>query len=190
MSIKSNPPKQRNIANKGRQTKQGYYTPRNPDKYIGDLSKIIYRSSWELIFMNYVDTNDKVVAWTSEPEPGIPYYDKITQKSRIYYPDFLMRVAIGEDEKSGKIQVHDYLVEIKPKKEYPHRLSNGQLYQPKPTKTKTGRITEKRQEQYNRELKTYLLNSYKMKAAQAFCNENNKTYLVIDEDWIDKQKQM
>jgi len=33
-------------------TYQGYYRVKNRDKYIGDPNLIIYRSSWEFLFVN------------------------------------------------------------------------------------------------------------------------------------------
>ncbi|MFM2010951.1 MAG: hypothetical protein RLZZ479_1342, partial [Bacteroidota bacterium] len=41
MSIKNNKPSKKSTY------RQGYYVLNNPDKYIGDPTKIIYRSSWE-----------------------------------------------------------------------------------------------------------------------------------------------
>ena len=36
----------------------GKYQPKNPKKYIGNLSRIHYRSLWERKFMVYCDTNN------------------------------------------------------------------------------------------------------------------------------------
>ena len=32
-------------------TRQGYFVPKDPSKYDGDVSKIIYRSGWEFTIM-------------------------------------------------------------------------------------------------------------------------------------------
>jgi hypothetical protein len=45
---------------------QGYYTPKNPAKYVGDKSTIYYRSSWEKKFMVWADSNPNVIHWNSE----------------------------------------------------------------------------------------------------------------------------
>ena len=52
--------------------KKGYFKPKNYSKYKGDPTKIIYRSSWEKMFMGYLDNNPSVVEWSSE-EFFIPY---------------------------------------------------------------------------------------------------------------------
>ena len=45
---------------KGR-IRQGYFTPKNPEKYKGDPTNIIYRSGWEFKFFSYCDTNESVI---------------------------------------------------------------------------------------------------------------------------------
>ena len=45
---------------------KGKYQPRNPQKYVGDSTNIIYRSLWERKFMIYCDTNDNVLEYASE----------------------------------------------------------------------------------------------------------------------------
>ena len=45
---------------------KGRYKPINPNKYQGDPTNIIYRSSWELKFMRFCDLRDDVVQWQSE----------------------------------------------------------------------------------------------------------------------------
>ena len=44
---------------------QGIYTIKNPHKYVGK-GKPMYRSGWELTFMIFCDTNDKILKWASE----------------------------------------------------------------------------------------------------------------------------
>ena len=38
-------------------TYKGRFTPQNPKKYNGNSDNIIYRSSWELRVMKYLDEN-------------------------------------------------------------------------------------------------------------------------------------
>ena len=45
---------------------KGKYKPINPNKYQGDPTNIVYRSSWELKFMRFCDLRDDVVQWQSE----------------------------------------------------------------------------------------------------------------------------
>lgn len=88
---------------------QGIYTPKNPQKYVG-TGRIKYRSSWELVFCQFCDTNDKVIQWASE-SIQIPYRNPLTGKQTIYIPDFLV---VYQGPKGQKIAE---LVEIKPKKQ-------------------------------------------------------------------------
>lgn len=74
-------------------TKKGNFTPQNKDKFYVQQNgqnggKIVYRSSWELKFMRWCDTNDKVTKIASEPF-SIPYIDW-NGKKRKYFPDFLI----------------------------------------------------------------------------------------------------
>jgi hypothetical protein len=85
---------------------QGVYTPRNPSKYIGTGS-IIFRSSWENQFCIFLDTNDHIIEWSSEPL-RIPYRHPITGKQTTYVPDFLIRYRTKTN------QIVTELIEIKP----------------------------------------------------------------------------
>jgi len=42
-------------------TYKGLFKPKNPKKYNGDSTNIIYRSSWELRVMKWLDEHPKVV---------------------------------------------------------------------------------------------------------------------------------
>ena len=46
-------------------TYQGRFKPKNPSKYMGDPTNIIYRSSWELRLMSYLDDHKNVTAQAS-----------------------------------------------------------------------------------------------------------------------------
>ena len=70
---------------------KGKFTPVNPNKYMGDVDNIIYRSGWERRAMKYFDNTPKVVKWASE-EVVIKYYDSVGKKVRRYFPDFLIKV--------------------------------------------------------------------------------------------------
>jgi len=105
-------------------TKQGYYNIMNKDKYVGDFTRIIYRSSWEFSFCKYLDMSPSIIKWSSEPV-SIPYYDRISKLAECaklglnpnnpsnwevknYHTDFWYEVNEGEG-KTKKI-----FVEIKP----------------------------------------------------------------------------
>jgi hypothetical protein len=68
---------------------QGYFKPKNPQKYKGDPTNIVYRSSWELKLMTYLDLHKDIVTWGSE-ELIIPYRSPIDNKIHRYFPDFIV----------------------------------------------------------------------------------------------------
>jgi hypothetical protein len=88
---------------------QGFYTPVNPEKYIGGNSPK-YRSGWELTVMRFCDNHPAVIGWASECL-RIPYRNPFTGKDTTYYPDFL----ITYQDKNGKKITE--VVEVKPKKQ-------------------------------------------------------------------------
>lgn len=74
---------------------QGFFQPKNPEKYIGKGS-IRYRSGWEFTVMSFFDSNPNIIQWSSE-SVKIPYRHPFTNKNTIYVPDFL----IMYQDKSG-----------------------------------------------------------------------------------------
>ena len=65
---------------------QGLYTPKNPKKYIGDLRRITYRSSWELHAFKWCDFNTNVIQWNSE-EVVVPYRSPVDGRMHRYFVD-------------------------------------------------------------------------------------------------------
>ena len=112
---------------------KGLFKPKNPKKYKGNPTNIIYRSSWEKQMMIYFDNNDHVIEWQSE-EFFIPYKHPIDGKYHRYYPDFLAKVK----NKDGKFKTK--LIEVKPHK---------QVQEPKIQNRKTKR--------YINEVKTFAI---------------------------------
>lgn len=88
---------------------QGFFTPKNPKKLIGNQSPK-YRSSWELAYMSFLDQHPNVINWASE-SIRIPYINPLTGKGSVYVPDFLVYYI----DKNGR--KHAELIEIKPEKE-------------------------------------------------------------------------
>ena len=86
---------------------KGKYKPQNPQKYIGDVNNIIYRSLWERRFMVFCDATDAILKWSSE-EIIIPYYFPIDKKVHKYFVDFVVQMK----DKDNNIKT--YLIEIKP----------------------------------------------------------------------------
>lgn len=143
---------------------QGYFIPKNPQKYVGDPSKIIYRSSWEFKFLEYCDLNEKVIEYSSEPV-GISYPNPILKKDSTYWIDCYMAV------KNTDNSVTKWLIEIKPKK---------YLTPPEPPT----RLTEKQVLNYARSAKTYLVNEAKFKAARAFAASRGMKFGIITENFL------
>lgn len=147
--------------------KQGYFQAKNPHKYVGDPGQIIYRSSWEHRFMTWCDIHPSIVKWGSEPV-GIPYQNPVSGNVNNYYVDFYMVTEKADGTKQG------YLVEVKPEK---------QKYPPDQKKLMENR-TAKRLMRYNQELKTYLVNQAKWKAAQHFAQTRGMLFKIADENFL------
>jgi len=135
---------------------KGKYKPKFPEKYKGDPTNIIYRSSWELNCMAYFDKNPDIVWWGSE-EFAIPYRSPIDGKVHRYFPDFIVKT------KNNEIVVF----EVKP------------ASQSKPPEKKT-KITKK----YINEVATWGVNQAKWKAAVEFCADKNWRFQVLTEEHL------
>ena len=88
---------------------QGKYTPKNPEKYVGN-NLPHYRSSWELVLCQFCDNHPGVIQWASE-SIKIPYVNPFTGKRTVYVPDFFI-VSV---DKNGQKRAE--LIEVKPHKE-------------------------------------------------------------------------
>jgi hypothetical protein len=141
-----------------KETYKGRYKVKNPDKYRGNINDIIYRSSWELKFMNWCDTTPAILEWGSEVAV-IPYVSPVDKRIHRYFVDFYMKVQ----DRDG--QIEKYLIEIKPKK-----------FTQEPVKPK--RVTK----QFLEEVFTYGVNQAKWKAAREFCEDRKWKFLVLTED--------
>ena len=138
----------------------GFYKPKNPGKYRGNPTRIIYRSLWERKYMVYCDNTPYILEWGSE-EVIIPYLSPIDGKPHRYYPDFYIKVR----EKSGKIS--KYIVEIKPKKQ---------------TKPPYGK--DKRTRAYKNAVLTFAKNRAKWDAAENYCDNRQMKFLILTEDHL------
>jgi hypothetical protein len=136
---------------------QGKYKVRNVEKYMGDPTNIIYRSSWELKFLNWCDNNPSVVSFSSE-EIVIPYKSPVDGKYHRYFVDFMIKIRTKDDV------AKTYLVEIKPKK---------QTMPPEQKK----RITK----QYITEVVTWGVNQAKWKAASEYCLDRGWEFKILSE---------
>ena len=132
----------------------GKFVPKNPDKYTGNVSTIIYRSLWEFKLMKYLDAHDEIVRWASE-EIVIPYRSPIDRRMHRYFPDFWVEKKSGEQ----------LVIEVKPKQ---------QLKPPKKPKRQTQR--------YLREMHTFAVNQRKFEVAEEFCRNRGMKFVIFTQD--------
>ena len=136
---------------------QGRFHPQNPQKYKGDVNNIIYRSSWELRFMQWCDRNENIMEYGSE-EFWIPYVSPVDNRVHRYFPDFIIKVKESNEE------IKTYVIEVKPKR------------QTVPPKQKS-RVTKS----YLYEVQTYAVNQSKWNAADEWCKDRRLEFKVITE---------
>ncbi len=137
---------------------QGKYTPKNPEKYVGDVNNIIYRSGWEKKMFIKMDTNPNVLKWGSE-EIIVPYVSPVDGRVHRYFVDLVAMMKT----RTGKII--KVMMEIKP------------LSQTIPPK-RPSRITKR----YLNEIETYAINNSKWEAARKFAEQHNMTFELITEN--------
>jgi len=136
---------------------KGKYKPKNPQKYRGDPTNIIYRSSWELKMMKYLDDRKEIVSWGSE-EIIIPYRSPIDGKLHRYFMDFIVTKINNKGLKETA------LIEVKPK---------SQTQPPK----KQQKITKR----YLNEVTTWGVNEAKWKAAEEYCKDRGWAFYIFTE---------
>ena len=134
-------------------TYKGKYIPKNPKKYKGNPSQIVYRSLWERKFMVYCDKNEDIIYWASE-ELSIPYVNPTDRKVHRYFPDFIIKTKKGKR----------YMIEIKPSSQ---------------TKKPTPKL--KRSKAFMRESLEYIKNVAKWQAADVYCNDNGLEFKIFTE---------
>jgi hypothetical protein len=138
-------------------TLTGRFIPKHPEKYIGNVNRVIFRSSWERRFMIWLDGNNAVLRWGSE-ELAIPYINPIKvdaagrPKISRYFPDFII---LYRDNSGG---IKKEIVEIKPYKE----------------SVITPRMSE-------RDKMAYVVNQAKWKAAAMYAAANGAEFRVVTE---------
>tara|TARA_R110002167_G_scaffold159645_1_gene355337 strand:+ start:91 stop:531 length:441 start_codon:yes stop_codon:yes gene_type:complete len=136
---------------------KGKFKPKKPHKYIGDPTKIIYRSLWERRFMVFCDQKDAIIEWGSE-ELFVPYKSPIDNRYHRYFVDFIIK----SKNKEGFIETR--LIEIKPYKQCSP-----------PTRP------ERRTKRYINEVKTWGVNSAKWKAAKEFAENRGWKFQILTE---------
>ena len=138
---------------------QGYYIPKNPDKYVGDVNKIRYMSSWELHSHNFFDNSTRVIRWSSE-SIAIPYIKPTDGRIHKYFPDYWVEYVNSDGV------VLQEIIEVKPhaQTKLPTKNHKHQLY----------------------ERVTYEINKAKWIACVNWCTQHGMTFRVVTEKSIFK----
>jgi len=146
--------------------RQGKYNLINKGKYIGDPDNIVFRSSWEYAFCQYLDNNEKVMRWACE-QPIISYTDLRGGLHR-YYPDFFYEIKTNDENLMSRV-----IVEIKPKKE---------LYPPDKPKNETAKALES----YEYAVRTHIKNKLKWSASVDYAKKRGMEFIIITEEHLQK----
>jgi hypothetical protein len=133
------------------------YVPMFPEKYSGDPTCIIMRSSWETRFASWCDKNPSVIKWKSE-ETVVPYRCPTDDKLHRYFIDFQIQIR----QKDGLLKT--YLVEVKPS-----------------AQTKPPVFPGKRTKRYITESYTYIKNQAKWEAADNYAKDRGWQFKIITE---------
>jgi len=138
---------------------QGKFKPKNPQKYGGDPTNIVYRSSYELKFMQYCDLTEDVISYQSE-EFFIPYRSPIDNRIHRYFPDFFIKYK----DKEGNMR--KVIIEVKPKKDLKMPETNP----------------KRRTKSWVYSVKAYAVNQAKWSAAREFCADRGYEFRIFTED--------
>jgi hypothetical protein len=133
------------------------FTPIFPEKYTGDPTNIIMRSSWETMFASWCDKNPSIIKWSSE-ETIIPYRCPTDNNIHRYFVDFKIQV------KSKDSTLKTYLVEVKPQKQTVAPVYPG-----------------KQTQRYLTESLTFMKNKAKWAAAVEFAKDRGWEFKIITE---------
>jgi hypothetical protein len=136
-------------------TYKGKYKVKNPKKYDGDHTQVIYRSMWERFAFKWCENNADIKSWSSE-ETVIPYISAVDNKYHRYFVDLKLNM------KDGRV----ILVEIKPDK------------QTKPPKGK------KRTKRFISESLEYVKNQCKWTAANEYCLDRGWHFQIWTENTL------
>jgi len=142
----------------------GNYIPENKKKCLNLTilkSNPVFRSGYERKFFYWLDHNDNVKRWGSEIIK-VPYIFLVDRRQHLYYIDIYCEI-LGKDGKLKK-----YLIEIKP---------SSQTVAPKRPKIKN----KKAYKRFIYEVKRYIQNKNKWRAARAFANKNGLEFKIITE---------
>lgn len=144
---------------------KGMFKPKNPSKYKGDPTNIVWRSSWECVFFSRLDNDPNVIQWSSE-EIIINYKSPIDSRIHRYFPDCWVK---KKNPDTGKIT--ETLIEIKPK-----------------AQTKAPSVQKKPTKKYINEVQTWGINNAKWEAAESYCKAKGWDWIIMTEDHLGLNK--
>lgn len=127
--------------------------PTHIGKYKGDATKIVFRSSWELMAFKWIDSCKQIVAWSSETTI-VPYIG-VDGKPHRYFVDLWVMLENGKR----------FIIEIKP---------SSKLVKPRKT-------AKKKDSTYLSQLKEYHTIQIKKAAAEAYAKEYGMEYKIWTE---------
>ena len=107
-----------------------------------------------------VTTMIKIIEWGSETII-IPYISPVDKRPHKYFPDFFIKYV------NSKGQVIREVIEVKPKR---------QLNPPKEPKRRT--------KSWLNEVRTYMVNQAKFKAADEYCKDRKYSFRILTEDHL------
>lgn len=136
---------------------QGIFKPRNPKKYKGDPTNIVFRSSWELKFLIWLDGAPEVVSYSSE-EMIVPYVCPTDGRWHRYFPDMVFTAKQAD----GSLKT--FMVEIKPA-----------------AQTKPPTVQKKVTKKYINEVFTWGKNQAKWEAAKKYCDKKKWEFKILTE---------
>lgn len=161
---------------------QGYFYPKNKAKCLSKEN--IYRSSWEFLFMGWLDKNPSIKRWASEPI-AVPYKNPVKNLEECkkngldprnpalwvtskYFTDFWYEI----EQKDGSVK--KVFVEIKP---------YAQTLKPQPI-SQNASLKEHRD--YIRKANTYLVNMSKWSAALKYFKSKGCDFIIVTEKTLEK----
>ena len=133
----------------------GRYTVKNPSKYDGDPTKVVFRSLWERQVFKWMDDNPNVIKWQSE-ETVIPYRCKTDNRIHRYFMDIKM---VTKDK--------TFLIEIKPK-----------------CQTKAPKELSRKTKRYITEVMAYVKNTSKWETADSYCADRGWEFAIWTEETL------
>lgn len=152
---------------------QGYYTIQNPEKYLGNTERIIYRSGLELKYFKLFDMSETILKWGSEMT-AIPYVGP-DGKNHMYHVDFYIEKVNANDP-----LLHDrILLEVKPHDETMRVLENKPPGPPK-------NHTMKSLSTWEYGIREFLRNRQKWVYAKEYARQRGMVFLVATEKTLNQ----